>query len=60
MLGIGDWGLGIDPNPQSPLPNPHNIKIIYHRILLFVYSLKYKYVSKSIKFIIIFQNKYIK
>jgi len=22
-LGIGDWGLGIGPNPQSPIPNPH-------------------------------------
>jgi len=24
-LGIGDWGVGIGPNPQSPIPNPHNI-----------------------------------
>jgi len=25
-VGIGDWGLGIGPNPQSPIPNPqfHN------------------------------------
>jgi len=22
MMGIGDWGLGIGPNPQSPIPNP--------------------------------------
>ena len=22
QLGIGDWGLGIGPNPQSPIPNP--------------------------------------
>jgi len=22
-VGIGDWGLGIGPNPQSPIPNPH-------------------------------------
>jgi len=21
-MGIGDWGLGIGPNPQSPIPNP--------------------------------------
>jgi len=29
-MGIGDWGLGIGPNPQSPIPNPHFniIKII--------------------------------
>jgi len=24
-LGIGDWGLGIRPNPQSPIPNPQSI-----------------------------------
>jgi len=23
ILGIGDWGLGPIPNPQSPIPNPH-------------------------------------
>jgi len=34
-LGIGDWGLGIGPNPQSPIPNPqspipnNNYKIIF-------------------------------
>jgi len=26
-IGIGDWGLGPIPNPQSPIPNPHNILI---------------------------------
>jgi len=26
---MGDWGLGIGPNPQSPIPNPQSpIKII--------------------------------
>jgi len=25
-MGIGDWGLGIGPNPQSPIPNPQFIK----------------------------------
>jgi len=24
-MGIGDWGLGIGPNPQSPIPNPQFI-----------------------------------
>jgi len=24
-LGIGDWGLGPIPNPQSPIPNILNI-----------------------------------
>jgi hypothetical protein len=31
-LGIGDWRLGIGPNPQSPIPNPQSpipIHIIY-------------------------------
>jgi len=23
-MGIGDWGLGIAPNPQSPIPNPQS------------------------------------
>jgi len=23
-LGIGDWGLGTIPNPQSPIPNPQS------------------------------------
>jgi len=27
-LGIGDWGLGPIPNPQSPIPNPQ-IKSLY-------------------------------
>jgi len=26
-MGIGDWGLGIGPNPQSPIPNPHYLNI---------------------------------
>jgi len=24
MMGIGDWGLGPIPNPQSPIPNPQS------------------------------------
>jgi len=27
-LGIGDWGLGPIPNPQSPIPKLDYIKII--------------------------------
>jgi len=27
-LGIGDWGLGPIPNPQSPIPNIESIKIM--------------------------------
>jgi len=25
---MGDWGLGIGPNPQSPIPNPQINNII--------------------------------
>jgi hypothetical protein len=38
-LGIGDWGLGPIPNPQSPIPNPqspipiNNLKILFYKIL---------------------------
>jgi len=28
-LGIGDWGLGPIPNPQSPIPNPQSPKPKY-------------------------------
>jgi len=28
-LGIGDWGLGPIPNPQSPIPNPQSPIPIY-------------------------------
>jgi len=28
-LGIGDWGLGPIPNPQSPIPNPQSPKKIF-------------------------------
>ena len=37
-LGIGDWGLGPIPNPQSPIPNPQNL-ILYN---LFGYEYKIK------------------
>jgi hypothetical protein len=26
-LGFGGWGLGIGPNPQSPIPNPQSPKL---------------------------------
>jgi len=32
-LGIGDWGLGPIPNPQSPIPNPQSpIIVLYIKI----------------------------
>ena len=33
-MGIGDWGLGIGPNPQSPIPNPQSPIILSYFILL--------------------------
>jgi len=38
-LGIGDWGLGPIPNPQSPIPNPQSpmcFILIYININLFI------------------------
>jgi hypothetical protein len=48
-LGIGDWGLGPIPNPQSPIPNPQSpipneililisflIKLIKNKKLFFI------------------------
>jgi len=42
-LGIGDWGLGPIPNPQSPIPKlMHKIKITINN-----------YISKSNQYIIV-------
>jgi len=30
-LGIGDWGLGPIPNPQSPIPNPQKKILIFNK-----------------------------
>jgi len=38
--GLGDWGLGPIPNPQSPIPNPQSpIPIV---IVFLINYLKYK------------------
>jgi len=41
--GIGDWGLGPIPNPQSPIPNPQSPwkkilldKLIYMKVKLYL------------------------
>jgi len=36
-LGIGDWGLGPIPNPQSPIPNPQSPIPIYNFKAYFIY-----------------------
>jgi len=33
-LGIGVWGLGPIPNPQSPIPNPQS-PIFYIKVFVF-------------------------
>jgi len=38
-LGIGDWGLGPIPNPQSPIPNPQSP--IKNDIFLFSINLSF-------------------
>jgi hypothetical protein len=44
-LGIGDWGLGPIPNPQSPIPNPQSpfnklSKINKNNLNIFITSYK--------------------
>jgi hypothetical protein len=58
-LGIGDWGLGPIPNPQSPIPNPqspiplqHVIFILYFIYLKINFKLKNKKTKKNEKFFI--------
>jgi len=33
-LGIGDWGLGPIPNPQSPIPNYYKINISIIKVFI--------------------------
>jgi hypothetical protein len=35
-LGIGDWGLGPIPNPQSPIPNPQSPIPNPHLMIIFL------------------------
>jgi len=36
-LGIGDWGLGQSPNPQSPIPNPQSpIPQLYKNYTIYI------------------------
>ena len=32
-MGIGDWGLGPIPNPQSPIPNPQSPLRLFYDII---------------------------
>jgi hypothetical protein len=39
-MGIGDWGLGPIPNPQSPIPNPQSPLILFNKYLKMMINLK--------------------
>ena len=56
-MGIGDGGLGIGPNPQSPIPNPQspipnphvkNFFFEYINFILFKFK-KYLIINNNIK-----------
>jgi len=50
-VGIGDWGLGPIPNPQSPIPNPQSPCYL----ILFKKNFYYEYLKyEKIKVLIIF------
>jgi hypothetical protein len=51
-LGIGDWGLGPIPNPQSPIPNPQS-PIPKQKLidLKFMFSLYLKYILLNFDYI---------
>ena len=43
-MGIGDWGLGIGPNPQSPIPNPQSPipnpqLLLFHLYFILIYDI---------------------
>ena len=54
-MGIGDWGLGIGPNPQSPtpipnpqspIPNPHPHKILFKNLIIHSSYMYYLYIIR--------------
>jgi len=44
-LGIGDWGLGPIPNPQSPIPNPQSPKMFSLEFKIIIYKIKINYLN---------------
>jgi len=41
-MGIGDWGLGIEPNTQSPIPNPQKLEKRTNNFLIYYYNTRLK------------------
>jgi len=52
-LGIGDWGLGPIPNPQSPIPNPQSPIPMF----FFKYDLNHFNNKKNYFLILILKNE---
>jgi hypothetical protein len=48
-LGIGDWGLGPIPNPQSPIPNPQSP--------LFIWNISTQFRKENNKIMIVLKYK---
>ena len=44
-MGIGDWGLGPIPNPQSPIPNPQ------FKYIIIIQYLKINLILNKINFL---------
>jgi hypothetical protein len=42
-IEIGDWGLGIGPNPQSPIPNPQFMVEIFFILLSIIIYLRFTF-----------------
>jgi len=49
-MGIGDWGLGVGPNPQSPIPNPQS-PIPNPHLLNKFYKIDYFYLILTIVYL---------
>jgi len=47
-LGIGDWGLGPIPNPQSPIPNPQSPKFKSKYLIVYIIN-KYRKINSNKK-----------
>ena len=46
VWGIGDWGLGPIPNPQSPIPNPQS-PFFYNNLIIYLF-IKIKFYLKKL------------
>jgi len=61
-VGIGDWGLGPIPNPQSPIPNPQspipNPHLIKHVILIIFLILNINIIFFLLNKILKYSKKY--